>query len=82
MVKLFAQFALVDQISQPDMFGPVDQGERNLRVGFVAEHGLTHQQFVEIRINERPHNRVDFPFVIPNAGGNIDHRCVPLALAR
>ena len=41
--------------------------------GLFAEHRLAHQELVEIRIDERPHDRVDLPFVVPDAGGDIDH---------
>ena len=78
VVELFAQFAFVDQIGQPDVFGAVDQREGDLGVGFVAEHGLAHQEFVEIGVDERPHDGVDLPFVVPDAGGDIGHCGVPL----
>ena len=45
--------------------------------GVVAEHRLAHQQLVEIRVDERADDRVDLPFVVPDAGGDIDHD-VPL----
>jgi hypothetical protein len=55
------------------MFGSVDQAERDLRVRFVAENRLAHQQLVKVRINQGPDNWVDLPLVIINAGGDIDH---------
>ncbi len=51
----------------------VDQGKRDLRVAFVAKHRLTHQQFVKIRVDEGPNNRVDLPAVVPDAGRDIGH---------
>jgi len=44
--------------------------------GLVCEkNGLAHQEFIKIRIGyERPPRLgVDFPFVVPDAGGDINH---------
>nr|ABC25304.1 hypothetical protein [uncultured marine bacterium Ant24C4] len=46
----------------------------------VPENGLAHQEFVEISVDERPHDGVDLPFVVPDAGGDIDHVLVPFSL--
>ena len=73
VVKLFAQFTFVDLIGQADRFGPVDQRKRDLGVGFVAKHRLAHQQFIEIRVDEGADDRVDLPFVVPDAGCDVDH---------
>ena len=73
VVKLLAQFAFVDDVGKPDGFGPVDQGKGDLGVRVVPKHRLAHQQLVEIRIDERPHDRVDLPFVVPDSCCDIDH---------
>ncbi len=77
VVELFAQLALVHQIGKAHVLGAVDEGEGDLGVGFVAEHGLAHQEFVEVGVDERPHDWVDLPFVVPDAGGDVGHRSVP-----
>ena len=78
VIQLFAQLAFVDQLGQWHMRRPVDQAESNLRVGFVAKHRLAHQKFVEIRVDQGPHNRVDLPLMVPDAGGDIDQLTSPI----
>ena len=73
MVELFAQLALIDHLGEADVFGAVDEGKGDLRLRFVAKHGLAHEQFVEIRVDHGAHDRVDFPGVVINAGCDIDH---------
>ena len=77
MVKLFAQLALVDQLGQSDRSGAVDQAEGDTRIGPVPKDRLAHQQFVEIGVDERPDDRIDLPFVIIDARGDIDHGVEP-----
>jgi len=78
MVQLLAQFAFVDQIGQSDCFGAVDQRKGDLRIGVIAEHGLAHQKFVEVRIDQGPHNWINLPFVVPNPRSDVDHIRFPL----
>ena len=73
MVQLLAQFTFVDNLGQPDRIRPVDQAERDNSVGLVAENRLAHQKFVKIRVNQRPDDRVDLPFVVPHPRCDIDH---------
>ena len=73
MIELFAQLSFVDHLGKTDVFGTVDQRKGHLRIRTVPKHGLTHQQLVEIRVDQRPHDRVDFPFVVIDAGGDVDH---------
>jgi hypothetical protein len=73
-IQLLAQLALVDQLGQGHVVRPVDQRERDLGIRFVAENGLTHQQLVEIHVDQGPDDRVDLPLVIPDAGCDIDHQ--------
>ena len=73
VVELFAQFTLVDQFGKGHVFGAVDEREADLRIRFVAENRLAHQQLIEIRVDEGPDDRVDLPFVVPDAGGDVDH---------
>ena len=73
VVKLFAQLALIDEVRERYACGAVDEGEGDGRVRLVAEHRLTHQELVEIRVDQRPDDRVDLPFVIVDAGGDIHH---------
>ena len=77
VVELFAQLALVHQVRQPDRGRAVDQAEGHVGVRPVAEDGLAHQQLVEIRVDQGPHDRVDLPLVVIDAGGDIDHLRAP-----
>src|SRR6056297_1532264 len=73
VIELFAKLALVDEPGQRHRRGSVDEREGDARVWPVAEHRLAHQELVEIGIDERPNDRVDLPFVVPDTGGDIDH---------
>src|SRR6056297_1638565 len=73
MIKLFAQLAFVDHVGEANGFGAVDEREGHVGVGLVAEDRLAHQQLVEIRVDEGPHDGVHLPAVVVDAGGDIDH---------
>ena len=73
MIQLFAQLSLINNIGNPQRLGAVDQAERDIRIWLVAKHRLAHQQLVKIRVDQRPHNRIDLPFVVINTGSDIDH---------
>ena len=82
MIQLFAQLSFVDQVRKADGCRPVDQREGNVGVGLVAENRLTHQQLVKVRIDQRPNDRVDLPFVVVHPCGNIDHLSPPASRRR
>ena len=73
MIELFAQFAFVDEVGKPDMFGAVDQAECDMCVGFVTKHGLAHEEFVEISVDQGPDDWINLPLMVPDTSGNIDH---------
>ena len=73
MVQLLAQFTLINQIGKADRQVAVYQAEPHQRVRPIAENRLAHQELVEIGVDQRPHNRVDLPFVVIDPGGDIDH---------
>jgi hypothetical protein len=79
MIQLFTQFALVDQLCQTDGFAAVDQAEGDVCIRFIAKNRLTHQKLVEICINQGPDDRVDLPFVVPDARCDVDHVDAPLS---
>jgi len=73
MVQLFTQFAFVDQLGQFYAVAAIDQAKGDIGVWLVAKHGLAHQQLVKICIDQRPHNGINFPFMVPNPCCNINH---------
>lgn len=77
MIQLFAQFAFVDDVRQPNAVAAIDQRKFNIGIGFVAENGLAHQQLVKIGVDQRPDNRVDLPFVVMHPCRDINHGGVP-----
>ena len=79
VIQLFAQLAFVNQLCQTDGLCPVDQGKRDMRVWVITEHRLTHQQLVKVSVNQRPDDRVDLPFVVPDPRGDIGHIQFPLS---
>jgi hypothetical protein len=40
---------------------------------------LQHQQFVEIRVQQRPDDRIEFPVMVMRAFGEIDDHCEELS---
>ena len=73
MIKLFAQFALVNLIGQTQFRRPVNQRKLHTRIRFVAKHRLAHQQFIKVGVDQGPDNRIDLPFMVPDPRGDIDH---------
>ena len=71
MIEVLTKFAFIHKIGKTHGFGTVDQAEGDLGVRAIAKHGLAHQEFIEIRINQRPDNRIDLPFVVPDSGGDV-----------
>jgi hypothetical protein len=82
MVELFAQLALVDELGERDILSAVDQREAHLGVGLVAKDRLAHQQFVKVIVDQRADDRVDLPFVIPDACGDVHGRRPPCKMLR
>ena len=78
MVELLAQLALVDQLGQADLRRPVQQRELDRRLRPVPKDRLAHQELVEVRVDQRPDDRVDLPAVVPDTGGDIDHGGAPV----
>src|SRR5215203_5589289 len=74
MIELLAQFARIDDIGQTDAGGPVMDAERHLHVPMATKNRLRHQQLVEIRIQNRPDDRVDLPGMVVDAGRDVHHR--------
>ena len=45
-----------------------------MHVAVTAKHRLRHQDLVEIRVDQRPDDRVNLPFVVIDALGDIHQR--------
>ena len=73
MVQLLAKFAFVDQFRQPNGIGTIDETEGHSRFGTVSKDRLTHEKLVKIGVDQRPHNGIDLPLVVPDACRNVDH---------
>ena len=74
MIELIDQFALVDDVGEADARGPVDELESHPALAVQLPDHLQHQKLIEIRIEQRAHDRVDAERVVVNAGGEIgDH---------
>jgi hypothetical protein len=73
MIELLAQLAFVDEVRKGHVQRSVDQTEGDRCRGPVLENGLTHQEFVEVRVNQGPDNRINLPFVVPDPSCDVDH---------
>ena len=77
MIQLLAQLALIHQIGKADFRAAVDQAEFHRGVAAVAKDGLAHQQLVKVGVDQRPHNGVNFPAVVPHPCRKINHCSAP-----
>src|SRR5579862_1616241 len=50
----------------------IDQREFHARFGKVLPDELKHQQFVEIRVQQRPYDRIQFPVMVMRAFREVD----------
>ena len=73
VIQLLLERADIDHRREGDMRRSVDDAEGDLGRAMPPEDCLRHQELVEIGIQHRPHDRVDFPIVIVDAGGDIGH---------
>ena len=71
MIELVDQLALVDDIGEPDRRRPVDELESDLALRMHLPDHLEHQKLVEIRVEQRAHDRIDAKRVIVDAGCDI-----------
>jgi hypothetical protein len=81
VVELGPQVPLVDQPGQRHRLGAVDQAELDLHPRMALEHGLQHQQLVEIHVHQRADDRIDPPGVVVDARRDI-HVVHPISAAR
>ena len=74
VIELVDQLALVDDVGEPDAGRAVDELESHPALAVQPPDHLQHQQLIEIRIEQRAHDRIDAERVIVDAGGEIgDH---------
>src|SRR6516164_7788838 len=73
MVELFLERADVDQARELHRRRAVEDAERNPDLAMAPVDGLRHQQLVKIGVEHRAYDRVDLPFVIVDAGGDVGH---------
>ena len=78
MIELIDKFLLVDDLGQFDRGGPVEELERHMQPRMHLPDHLEHQEFVEIRVQQRPDRRVDPERVIIDAGCDIRGHCATL----
>ena len=71
MIQLLSQLAFINKIGQRNGFGAVDEAEANRGVRLVAEYRLTHEQLVEIGVDQGTNDRVDLPFVVIDPCGDV-----------
>jgi len=70
--KLLPQLMHIHNLAQQHIMRPVHQRERRPRPGKMLPDKLQHQQLVEVRIEQRPRNRIELPVVVVRAPGQVD----------
>ena len=73
MVELLAEFARIDEIGEAHLAGAVLDAEGDLGLAMAAKDRLRHQELVEIRVEQRPDDRVDLEAVVVHPRGEIEH---------
>ena len=74
MLQLHLQFFDVDDVGHAHRGVPVEKRERHARFGEMLPDELQHQQLVEVGIEQRPDDRVEFPVVVMRAFSEVnDH---------
>ncbi|MCY1240027.1 hypothetical protein D9M72_528550 [compost metagenome] len=74
MIKLIAQFLLVDLVGKPHRLRAVDQREGRIDVRIELPDHLQHQKLVEIRVQQAAHDRVELPGMVIDTPGDIGLR--------
>src|SRR5262245_35744680 len=74
MIELGTKLALVDLLGKPDRSLAVDQRECGVDLGVEPPDHLQHQELVEIRVEQRAHDRIELPGVVVDPPGDIGLR--------
>src|SRR5580692_6793511 len=75
--QLFAQLLNVDDVTQTHRARTIEQSERGLGRAKMLPDELEHQQLVEIRIQQRTRDRVQFPVMVVRTPGNVNNHSDP-----
>jgi hypothetical protein len=70
--KLFAQLAYVDDVTERNLVRPVDQRECGARVRKMLPDELEHKELVEIGVEQRTGDGIEFPVMVMRASGQVD----------
>ena len=72
LLELFAKLLDVDVVCEAKIGGAVDQEKDALVRGETFPDELQHQELVEIGVEQRARDGIDFPVVVVRATGKID----------
>src|ERR1700739_1100587 len=75
--KLFAQFAYVDDVAERNLVRPVDQRECGACVRKMLPDELEHKELVEIGVEQRTGDGIEFPVMVMRAPGQGDDHVGP-----
>jgi hypothetical protein len=70
-IELLAKLADVDLLGELHRFRPVGEGEAHVHVRIPKVDELVHQELVEIRVEQRAHDRIDMVAVVEGALGEV-----------
>ena len=73
MIELRAQNVFRNDRSEPDFAGAVDEAERHRHLRIKHPDKLVHQELVEVRIEQRPDDRIEPVVMVMHAGREIHH---------
>ena len=72
VVELGDELALVDGVGEPHRPRPVGEREGDAGVRLQLPDHLEHEELVEVRVEQRAHDRVDAEGMVPGAGREVD----------
>src|ERR1700739_3562979 len=75
VLQLHLELFAVDDFRHPHRRMPIEERELHARLGKMLPDELQHQQLVEIRVEQRPDDGIEFPIVVVRAFCKVDdHR--------
>src|ERR1700676_492209 len=73
VVQLDLELFDVDDVGHPYRGVPIEQRKLDMRLGEMLPDKLQHQQFVKVRVEQRPDYRIKFPVVVMRAFCKVDN---------
>ena len=71
--ELLAKFVDGDDVAEADGGAAIEESEGGLGGGEVFPDELEHEEFIEVGVEERARDGIEFPVVVVRAAGDVDY---------